>query len=88
VLAKRCVSFGTQHLQVTLSCGLSEPADPGDSVQADRVQLVRRADDALYAAKRAGRDRVYYHDGQQCVLWRRSGLAEPVPSTSPQSASR
>lgn len=87
-LASRPITAGTRTLPVTLSGGLSEPVGPAESVQSDSVQLVRRADEALYAAKRAGRDRVYYHDGQRCVPWRRNDLAEPNPSTSPHSASR
>lgn len=41
-------------LPVTVSIGLAEWVGPGDSAEA----LIRRADQALYAAKRAGRNRV------------------------------
>jgi len=45
-------------MQVTVSIGLCESADFGDS-----SELVRRADESLYAAKRAGRDRVHLWNG-------------------------
>jgi predicted signal transduction protein with EAL and GGDEF domain len=48
-------------LHVTMSIGLCESSDFGDS-----SELVRRADESLYAAKHAGRDRVH--------LWTASGL--------------
>ncbi len=48
-------------LRVTVSIGLCESSDFGDS-----SELVRRADESLYAAKHAGRDRVH--------LWNASGL--------------
>jgi PleD family two-component response regulator len=43
-----------EGLAVTLSVGLCESADFGDS-----SELVRRADEALYGAKDAGRDRLH-----------------------------
>jgi diguanylate cyclase len=51
------------HLEVTVSAGLSEPRD--DIVVSP---VLRRADEALYAAKNTGRDRVYYHDGRGPTL--------------------
>ena len=45
-------------LRVTMSIGLCESADFGDS-----SELVRRADESLYAAKHAGRDRVHLWTG-------------------------
>ena len=45
-------------LRVTLSIGLCESADFGDS-----SELVRRADESLYAAKHAGRNRVHLWSG-------------------------
>ncbi|MEP6607211.1 MAG: diguanylate cyclase [Burkholderiaceae bacterium] len=46
------------EMQVTVSIGLCESSDFGDS-----SELVRRADESLYSAKRAGRDRVHLWNG-------------------------
>lgn len=51
------------NLYVTISIGLSEPRD--DVLVGP---LVRRTDEALYAAKNMGRNRVYYHDGGSPTL--------------------
>jgi diguanylate cyclase (GGDEF)-like protein len=45
-------------LDVTISVGLCESSEFGDS-----SELVRRADESLYAAKHTGRDRVHIWDG-------------------------
>lgn len=50
-------------LYVTISAGLSEPRD--DVLVGP---IVRRTDEALYAAKNMGRNRVYYHDGGSPTL--------------------
>lgn len=52
-----------QPLRVTISVGLSEAKT--DSVIGT---IVRRADEALYAAKGMGRNRTYYHDGEAPAL--------------------
>lgn len=50
------------NLPLTISGGLAQ-AEPKDSPQT----LLSRADSALYSAKAAGRNRVYYHDTRQIL---------------------
>jgi diguanylate cyclase len=60
-LAKVVVQHGAQRLTVTASCGLS-------IIQANEQAetLIGRADAALYAAKEAGRNCAFLHDGREC----------------------
>lgn len=51
-----------QSLRVTVSCGFAEPVDGEET-----IDLMRRADEALYAAKRAGRNCSFLHNSQQCI---------------------
>ena len=53
--------FDDKLMNVTVSCGLAE-ASRGEPTEA----LVRRSDEALYAAKNAGRNRVFINDGRIC----------------------
>lgn len=62
-VSKLRMDVGESQLEVTISIGLSEPRD--DIVVAP---VLRRTDEALYAAKNIGRDRVYYHDGRGPML--------------------
>lgn len=56
------VKFESKTLKVTVSIGLAEIL-----VGDDSAKLIRRADNAVYSAKEAGRNCGYWHNGQQCL---------------------
>lgn len=55
-------TFRGAKLRNTVSVGLAQAREMDDP-----ASLIRRADDGLYAAKEAGRNRSYFHDGQVCL---------------------
>jgi diguanylate cyclase (GGDEF)-like protein len=67
MVAERCRSLISQSSikvgeltdSLTVSIGIAEVRHGDDS-----RSLIQRADEAVYAAKRAGRNRVYWHDGE------------------------
>ena len=59
-IAKGITRFGGAAIQATVSVGVSQIG-----AEDDTASLISRADEALYAAKKAGRNRVWFHDGQQ-----------------------
>jgi diguanylate cyclase len=61
-IEKTIVSFEGQQLSVTASIGLSEAIKNDDA-----TRLIRRADEAIYSAKSAGRNCGYWHDGGTCL---------------------
>jgi diguanylate cyclase len=61
-IEKTIVSFEDKTLSVTASLGVAEIARPDDA-----TRLVRRADEAIYCAKGAGRNCGYWHNGEACL---------------------
>lgn len=74
-IANLRVSFEGRQLAVTASGGLAA-VQKGEATD----DLVDRADKALYAAKRAGRDRVHLHDGEQIAPMASPEAAAPLPA--------
>lgn len=66
------VEFEGKALRVTASIGMAECA-----VGENSTQLLRRADDGVYAAKKEGRNCSYWHNGVECV---------PINAPSKQAA--
>jgi diguanylate cyclase len=53
-------SLGGKNLQLTVSAGVAQVVPLG------ATDVISRADEALYAAKAAGRNCVFFHDGEDC----------------------
>jgi diguanylate cyclase len=78
-LRAKISKFQVQHdgksIDVTLSGGVAR-ATSGERIG----QLVRRADEALYASKTGGRNRIHLHDGSICKLVTKITEAAVVPN--------
>jgi diguanylate cyclase len=83
------VTFDAKRLSVTVSIGLAQI-----SAHEDPARLIRRADEALYQSKEAGRNCGHWHDGQSCfplngeATRQTSKQAEPVACRIPISFER
>jgi diguanylate cyclase len=79
------VKFEGKKFSVTASIGIAQINE-----EDDPVRLLRRADEALYKSKEAGRNCGHWHDGQQCLPISADAApksAEPTPKAEPASGS-
>jgi diguanylate cyclase len=61
------------RIRLTISLGVAEVASRDEA-----GSLLRRADQALYAAKQAGRNRTYLNEGQRCEPFRSDSPFQPA----------
>jgi len=71
------INFEGKSLNVTASMGVAEITH-GD----DEMKLIRRADDAVYFSKEAGRNCGHWHDGSQCLPVVKPAGPKDVPTAS------
>ncbi len=62
-VARTVVNHNQRKIAVTVSCGIAS-IQPNERVET----MIQRADAALYAAKAAGRNCAFVHDGAECRL--------------------
>jgi diguanylate cyclase len=67
---------GSTEMQVTVSVGVAQIGGNDNT-----ATLISRSDEALYAAKKAGRNRVWFHDGDQ-------PMAAPTSNSTGAEASK
>jgi two-component system, cell cycle response regulator len=76
VLAGQKIMFRNAPIQITVSVGVAHSDPEGEPIHAS--ELLERADQALYKAKAAGRNAVWYWDSQ----WKKPLPASPDPGVS------
>ena len=72
------VDFEGRRLSVTASIGVAQIAPLQDA-----AQLIRRADDAVYASKKAGRNAGHWHAGPECLPLDQDARPVEIPVTQP-----
>ncbi len=77
-IAAQLIAYEGGALKVTASFGVAVAA-PGETADG----LKERSDSALYAAKKSGRNCVYWHNGESCLPIDGLQLGEGKPSPEP-----
>ena len=80
-VAATAFHYEGKSLRITVSCGVAQalPAEEGTS-------LIKRADEALYASKAAGRNVSHWHDSERCVLLTASPTTREPQVAQPSAA--
>lgn len=73
-VAATSFQYDGKSLRITVSCGVAQALAAEDS-----AALVRRADEAMYASKAAGRNVSHWHDGERCQLLTASSTTRRLP---------
>ncbi|MCA9143235.1 MAG: GGDEF domain-containing protein [Planctomycetaceae bacterium] len=77
-VAATAFRYEGKSLRVTVSCGVAQAITAEDG-----ASLVKRADEALYASKAAGRNVSHWHDSERCILLTASSPAGRTPDLTP-----
>lgn len=77
------VKYEGQTLYVTISCGVAQALEDESA-----TSLIKRADEALYASKAAGRNCVHLHNGQSCDRQEPRTPVRRTPRTTPLAEQR
>ena len=67
-------------LHVTISCGVAQAL-----TLEEGTSMIKRADEALYASKAAGRNVSHWHNSERCVLLTTSSPTKRVPNVTSHS---
>jgi len=81
-IEKTVIRFDVKQLKVTASFGVTTAGD-----NESPEQMLRRADEALYASKEAGRNCAHFHTGTECTPLT-SGLAPKAAATPAEKAEK
>jgi diguanylate cyclase (GGDEF)-like protein len=76
-IEKMAIKFDVKQLKVTASFGVTTAGD-----NETPEQMLRRADEALYVSKEAGRNCAHFHTGTECTPIT-AGLAPKAPAAKP-----
>ncbi|HUG68053.1 MAG TPA: GGDEF domain-containing protein [Pirellulaceae bacterium] len=79
-VAATAFRYEGQSLRVTVSCGVAQAL-----ISEEGTSLMKRADEALYASKAAGRNVSHWHNSERCVLLTASSPAKRVPNFTSHS---